>query len=138
MLNFFVSLLLFAPVVIIIVFDKLAMSWPATEGKLMKSLVVESKNIKIYSCYVLFSYEIDGRKYISDKRVFLDGIYRDKRRADKKINFLQKKSSLSVYYFPMIPSISVLQPGRSNRVMLLFIFIMSVIFFLTGLAISAT
>lgn len=64
-------------------------------------------------------------------------VYIETNVEQKKINFLQKKSSLSVYYFPMIPSISVLQPGRSNRAMLLFIFTMSVIFFLTGFATSA-
>ncbi len=132
MLNFIVFFLLFISVVLIVCFDKISMGWPCVKGELVDAKVIESKNIKLYSCYVLYSYMIKDKSYHSSKIVFLGHVYRNKKKADEKIKSICESPCLSVFYFPIDPSISVLEPNSSSRFMLLLIFIISIIFFIAG------
>lgn len=132
MLNFIVCFLLFLSVVIIVCFDKISIGWPRVKGELITAKVIESKNIKLYSCYALYSYRVKEKIYQSSRIVFLGDVYRNKIKADDKIKRMQENPCLSVFYFPMIPAISVLQPNSSSRFMLFLIFIASVVFFFAG------
>lgn len=117
----------------VVCFDKLSKGWPKVKGELVIAKVVESKNIKIYSPYVLYSYKVKGKIYRSDRIVFLGSGYRNKKQAVEELKLIQEAPYLSVYYFPIAPFIAVLQPNGSSRFMLFLIFIMSVVFFFAGI-----
>lgn len=95
--------------------------WPHTEGEILESAVVED-GYSSFSGYtkIVYSYEIDGQLFKSDRIKFgPDLSSSDAQLSGKILRKYPKGKKFSVYYNPKSPTNAVLELGLNKEIMLL-------------------
>lgn len=88
-----------------------ALSWPATEGKVISSIVETYRGYEktSYTARVVYGYSVNGTKYSSDNVSFETEEHTDYFYATQLVSKYPVDKLVTVYYQPDDPSIAVLE-----------------------------
>lgn len=114
-------------------------SWPFTEGKIIKSEVIPRGNgMTTYDTHVVYEYNVDGMKYFSDRIELVDDIgirisdlILSEQTAYAFISHYPLGQKVKVFYRPKYPSLAILNPGKSD--LMYRSIVMGIIIFCLGL-----
>jgi len=90
--------------------------WPSTTGKILSSSFTSStsaKPPKSYSPCLIYEYSVHGRSHISGLTRLVDFSFASESEAERYAVTRPINSSITVYYFPLAPSLAVLERGPS-------------------------
>ncbi len=107
-------------------------SWPTTTGRVTASKLREERrlsngsSIPVYSADITYAYEVDHKEYSSTKIKWVDHNSTSKRHHQEVLKKYPIDQSVTVFFNPKKPSISLLEPGfgTGNLIALIF-FILS-------------
>jgi hypothetical protein len=94
--------------------------WPTTDGKMRYAFTRESeitpggKKIRGYEAVLSFDYEVAGRLYKGDRLSFGYQGSTDRAGAEATVKRYKGATGLRVYYDPVNPAVSVLEPGQQE------------------------
>ena len=98
-------------------------SWPQIEGKILSSKIVEddSDSETMYSLDISYEYSVDNRIYKSSALSYDDLETNDYQKIQDQYHRFPR-GPVAVYYDPVTPENSVLQPGATfgSKVLLFF------------------
>jgi hypothetical protein len=92
-------------------------SWPTAEGRINDARIQahqssdEDGTSTTYGAAVHYSYNVSGQEFQSTRRTFTDARTSSSKRAQRILERYPQGSSVTVYYRPDNPSMSVLEPG---------------------------
>jgi len=96
--------------------------WPTVEGTITKSSIRTSKSSEgtvMYAPNINYHYEVNGIAYSNHSISTMDGSTSVQSSVKKDLKKYPKDSRVIIYYDPEMPSIAVLEPGKSFWVNLL-------------------
>jgi hypothetical protein len=97
--------------------------WPSTSGRVLHSSVkvkintTTSSKRRHYHPHVVYQYEVNNKKYTSNKIVNYLGFGNDVIYAKELINNYPENSAVKVYYCPFYKGVSILSPGMKQQLM---------------------
>lgn len=93
-------------------------NWPVTQGTVMQSGIHSRQSTDedgftstTYGATVLYTYNVSGEEIRGSRRSFADTRTSSVRRAEQILERYPQGSSVTVYYHPDKPTLSVLEPG---------------------------
>lgn len=118
---FFLALLLggivvFGISVAAIVWSIQSKSWPIVDARIISSQVIRShRYITVYSPVVRYTYRVNGKQYTSFFVTFAFQRYSNWESAMQVVNRYREGGIVIVHYNPLMPKLSVLEPGISAK-----------------------
>jgi Protein of unknown function (DUF3592) len=105
-----------------------SLSWPSTEGEIAHSAVLyqtettaTTSNAGTYKADISYRYQVKGVNYSSSRISLLDFSSSAAGRAESIVRNYPDKSTVRVYYNPSDFSESVLEPGSTGGINLLYV-----------------
>jgi len=100
--------------------------WPQVLGKVLRTEIYEpSKNR--YVPLIEYSYVVEGNNFISKSYDFNLFTTKERRVVEGILDTIRGKETISVYYHPWFPKVSVIVPGMKKTMPVLIIILIAVI-----------
>ena len=103
-------------------------SWPSVEGEIAHSAILYNTDttttngsVATYKADIAYRYKVNGANYSSSKVAFLDLASSSTGRAQSIVERYPDKSKVDVYYNPADPSESILEPGSTGGINVLYL-----------------
>jgi hypothetical protein len=103
-------------------------SWPSTEGEIAHSAILyrtdtttTNGDVASYKADIAYRYKVRGANYSSSKVALLDLSTSSSGRAQTIVQRYPDKSKVQVYYNPADPSESILEPGSTGGINVLYL-----------------
>lgn len=100
--------------------------WPQVLGKVLRTEIYEPSENR-YVPLIEYSYEVEGNNFISKSYDFNLFTTKEKRVVEGILDTLRGKETISVYYHPWFPKVSVIVPGVKKTKPVLIIILIAVI-----------
>jgi len=92
----------------------LSKGWPSTPGRIFSSHIASSHDKTTYSAAVTYEYYINAQRYFSDRVSFGDYSSSGSGHAHEVLSRYPADKIVTIYYNPLKPSMSVLEPGAGG------------------------